>query len=510
MAVCAAAVLSVSLGGGNVMGAFAETGDRTIEGDSSRIVQWAQSCEWVDEGLAVYAGQWAGGGLRMFFNIADGEEFNIKFKVPVYEDDSENFVTENGNFYGKYIVDLIVESFTNSGKAVLRLWGDSGKSVGSTNVSARITSGDLHDKTAESNPDEVAEGLWVKGVMRENSEFDISFNTVDFFKSYWGDGDTAGSLLTMSDTVPNGEAVKATLDKTFNQAENECEAIQVYFRLSAQHTSEYDDNEEECPEHAANSMSKVIITEINGQSLANDGGMLEDTAAPYAAPVKVRQNAEICRGREYSLEIKSSPRESATQPLYCDYTEDVLCYERLRYQVNVTAPSGKSRTYDGLDGIVFDETGINKISLTAIDLAGNEYTTPETEVEVVQGFVLSVADVPETGTVGRPITLPAGTATDAQGNSCSVEIKVEDPYMKTVEVNDRTFTPDKPGVYIVTYFSSNADGTQSDTQAFRLTVTAADGTGNEEGCGSVFSFGIIGVILAAGTAVVWATKKRQK
>ena len=110
--------------------------------------------------------------------------------------------------------------------------------------------------------------------MRENNEFDISFNTVDFFKSYWGDGDTAGSLLTMSDTVPNGEAVKATLDKTFNQAENECEAIQVYFRLSAQHTSEYDDNEEECPEHAANSMSKVIITEINGQSLANDGGAL--------------------------------------------------------------------------------------------------------------------------------------------------------------------------------------------------------------------------------------------
>lgn len=183
-----AAVLSLSL----AVGAGAVASDRSVEGDASRIVQWAQSSEWVDEGIAIYAGQWAGGGFRMFFNVADGGEFSMKFKVPVYENDSENYVSENGNMYSKYILDVIVESYTNSGKAVLRLWGDSGKAVNSTNVSARITSGDLHDKTAESNPNEVAEGIWVKGAMRENNEFYVAFNTEDFFKGYWGDWDTTG------------------------------------------------------------------------------------------------------------------------------------------------------------------------------------------------------------------------------------------------------------------------------------------------------------------------------
>lgn len=516
-----ALLLSLLLVFGGTLGVTARAEGKTVEGDSSRIIQWAQSCEWEEEGLAVYAGQWAGGGLRMFFNVADGKEFNIKFKVPVYENDSSDFVTENGNFYGKYIVDVIVESFTNSGKAVLRLWGDSGSAVSATNISARITSGDLHDKTATSNPNEVAEGIWVKGVMRENSEFDISFNTTDFFKSYWGDWDTTGSLLTMSGSVSNGQAVKDTLNATFNPEGNECEAVQVYFRLSAQHTEAYDDNEEACPEHAANSLSKVIITEINGQSLASTGGdgVIEDTVAPYIAPVKVRSNAEIYRDRSYSLEVKTSPRESATQPLYCDYDSDVLCYERLSYQVNVTAPSGDKKTYQGLDGIVFTETGTNKISVTATDLAGNSYTTPETEVEVVRGFVLSVTGVPTTGTVGQAISLPEGSATDSQDNSCPVSISVQDPYTQEVTVTDNSFTPERAGVYIVTYSSQNEDGTQSDTQTFRITVTAASGgDGGEEGggCGSLIDgggmFALCAAALVGGTAaaVLFVRRKEKK
>lgn len=518
------ALLSLLLAFGAAFGVSARAEDKMVEGDSSRIIQWAQSCEWEKEGLAVYAGQWAGGGLRMFFNVADGEEFNIKFKVPVYEDNSTNFITENGNFYSKYIVDMIVESFTNSGKAVLRLWGDSGSAVGSTNVSARITVGDLHDQTAASKPEEVAEGIWVKGVMRENSEFDISFNTQDFFKSYWADWDTTGSLLTMSDSVSNGEAVKNTLNAAFNPEGNECEAVQVYFRLSAQHTSAYDEDEQNCPEHATNAMSKMIITEINGQSLASEGGdgEIEDIVAPYIAPVKVRQGAEIYRDRGYTLEVKKSPRESAMQSLYCDYDSDVLCYERLSYQVNVTAPSGAKQTFDGLENIVFAETGTNKISVTVKDLAGNTYTTPETEVEVVRGFVLSVADVPTTGVVGEAIQLPTGSATDSQDNSCPVAIRVQDPYTQDVTVTDNSFTPERTGVYIVTYSSQNEDGTQSDTQTFRITVTAAssEGEGGDSGsggCGSAIGssgglFALCAAVLVGGTvtAIVCVRDRKKR
>lgn len=492
-----AAVLSLSL----AVGAGAVAADRSVEGDASRIVQWAQSSEWVDEGLAIYAGQWAGGGFRMFFNVADGGEFSMKFKVPVYENDSENYLSENGNMYSKYILDVIVESYTNSGKAVLRLWGDSGKAVNSTNVSARITSGDLHDKTAESNPNEVAEGIWVKGAMRENNEFYVAFNTEDFFKGYWGDWDTTGPLLTVSGSVKNGQDVKNTLDATFNPEGNECETVQVYFRLSAQHTEEFDEDESACPEHAPNAMSKVIVTEVNGQSLANEGGVLQDTGAPYVVPVKLKSNAEIYMGREYAVEIKGSPRESATQPLYCDYASDVLCYERLSYKVNVTAPSGAERTFDGLENIVFSETGKNKISVTATDLAGNSYTSAETEVDVVRGFVLNVSGVPETGKVGGKITLPAGSATDSLGNECAVKIEVEDPYTKDIVLTDNSFTPDKTGVYIVTYSSQNEDGTQSDKKTFRITVS--ESSGGRGGCGCSGSVaGVLPVGLAAGAAAV--------
>ncbi len=506
--------------GGVWTGASARAADKTVEGDSSRIVQWAQACEWVDEGLAVYAGQWAGGGFRMFFNVADGQRFSMKFKVPVYENDSENYVTAGDNFYCKYICDVIVESFTNSGKAVLRLWGDSGKAVGATNISGRITAGDLHDKTAASNPDEVAEGIWIKGAMRENNEFYIAFDTRDFFKSYWGDWDTTGSLLTMSGSVANGEAVKNTLAAAFNPEGNECESVQVYFRLSAQHASGYDGDEAHCPEHAPNALSKVIVTEVNGQSLANTNGSLEDTVAPYLAPVKVKEKAEIVRDKTYDLEIKSSPRESATKVLYCDYASDVLCYERLSYKVKVTGPSGTAKTSDGLGDVVFSEEGKNKISVTAADLAGNTYTTPETEVNVVRGFVLTVSDVPTEGVQGEKVTLPAGTATDSNGISCPVTIKVEDPYTKEVELTgDNSFTPATTGVYVVTYSSQNADGTQSDSKTFRVSVKAASKKGDEgrtgcgkSGCGGVTKGGALAGVLLAGVVLfaVWKKKSTEK
>lgn len=189
----------------------------------------------------------------------------------------------------------------------------------------------------------------------------------------------------------------------------------------------------------------------------------------------------------------------------------MLCYERLSYQVNVTAPSGDKKTYQGLDGIVFTETGTNKISVTATDLAGNSYTTPETEVEVVRGFVLSVTGVPTTGTVGQAISLPEGSATDSQDNSCPVSISVQDPYTQDVTVTDNAFTPERTGVYIVTYSSQNEDGTQSDTQTFRITVTAASASGGEGGdsdgggCGSMIGgsggmFALCAAVLVGGTA----------
>lgn len=496
-----------------------------VQADASRIIQWAESTKWVNEGLEIYAGQWAGGGFRMFFDVSQGKEVELKFKVPVYEENSSNYVTENGNTYSKYILDVIVESFTNTGKAVLRLWGDSGSAAGSTNISAKVTSGDLHAESASSRPNEVAEGLWVKGVMRESSEFYVAFNTTDFFKTYWGTWDTTSSLLDTG--ANNGSAtaaqVKQTLNNTFNPAGNPCESVQVYFRLSA-NCQNNNCGESTCPSCGSTMKSKLILTEVNGQSLANTNGVVNDTTAPYIAPVKVKNNATLTVGKAYDLEVKTSPRESSTADLYCDYDSDILSYERLTYSAKVVAPSGTEKTYDSLNGIKFLEAGTNKISVTVTDEAGNTYTTPETTVNAAQGFLMTVENVPETGYVGQEITLPAGAATDSQGRNCAVSIKVQDPYTRAVELDGNSFTPTMSGVYTVEYSAQNEDGSEFDKQTFRLAVSATPPAGGSSsnsggegsssssgGCfGGIESAASVLLCVACGAAAAFVINKRKQ
>ncbi len=456
-----------------------------VQADASRIIQWAESTKWVNEGLEIYAGQWAGGGFRMFFDVSEGKEVELKFKVPVYEENSTNFITENGNTYSKYILDIIVESFTNTGKAVLRLWGDSGSAVGSTNISAKVTSGDLHAESASSKPNEVAEGLWVKGVMRESSEFYVAFNTTDFFKTYWGTWDTTSSLLgTGQSTGASATAgnVMQTLNNTFNPAGNPCESVQVYFRLSA-NCQNNNCGESTCPSCGSTMKSKLILTEVNGQSLANTNGVVNDTTAPYIAPVEVKNNATLTLGKAYNVEVKTSPRESATSELFCAFDSDIFSYEKLTYSAKVVAPSGAEEEYS-LSNVKFVEAGANKISVTVTDEAGNTYTTPETTVNIAQGFLMTVDNVPETGYLNQVVTLPAGTATDSQNNPCTVNIKVSDPYTRTVELDGTSFTPTMKGVYTVEYSSQNADGSEFDKQTFRLVITDAPVGGSSSNSGS--------------------------
>ena len=480
--VCGLVALTSAIGFGT---AFASE-ENKVMAEKDKLIQWADYTEWTDEGLAVYAGQWEGAGLTMFFDVSNGKEFNIKFKVPVYENESENNVSSNGVIYTKYIVDMIVESFDNSGLAVLRLWGDSGKNVGSSNVAAKITCGDLHDKSSSTNPNEVAEDVWVKGVMRENSEFDISFNTTDFFKAVWGDwlGNEKGSLLTVSNTIANGQAVKDSLNAIFNPENNPCNTVQVYFRLSAQCPHGEDNCPiTGCPELDPNSMSKMIITEINGQSLANENGELVDNVAPFVAPLKIKGNKEININKQYSLQVKMSPRDNTEGDFYSDYSSDVASYEQLSFSAKVVAPSNKETVYDGYDSfsnISFTEVGTHKMTITVVDMGGNSYTTEELIFEAVRGFELKIEGVPEQVTVGETVTLPSGVATDKYGQSCEVKIVVTDAFGKQVALGENnTFTPEKQSVYKVLYTAESEDGTGYAEQEFKIRAVE-----KEKGCGS--------------------------
>lgn len=485
--------------------AFAET-DKQVVPDTTKMIQWADYTAWEEEGLAVYAGQWKGGGFSMFFDVSNGQEFNVKFKVPVYQNDSQENVTENGLVFTKYIVDVIVESFDNQGKAVLRLWGDSGKSVDAVNVAGKITSDDLHDKSSTDKPNEVAEDIWVKGVMRENSMFDISFNTTDFFKSTWGNTNQVGSLLTVSGSVPNGQEVKNTLNETFNPEGNECKTVQVYFRLSAQCT--YAECPiTGCPSHDLNTISKLIITEVNGQSLANNSGIVIDNVAPFVAPVQVKENKEINLNKEYAIDIKLSPRDSCKSDIFCDYASDLLAYDQLMFTAKVVTPSGKEKVFDDINKIVFDEVGINKVTVTAVDLVGNSYTTPETEIDVVRGFLMTIEGVPTEGQTGTLITLPKGTATDKHAKECPVTLTVTDPYGQTITLDENNaFTPTIQGVYTATYVSQSEDGTGSDTQSFKIRVLKAE----KKGCNSNLESGLILCALTLISSLVIVKKAKSR
>ncbi len=491
---------ATALIGGSALGTFAAGGE--VSPNAGDLIQWEASAEWVPEGLQLEMGQWKSGAFQMFFDVSNGKKFSMKFKLPVYQEDSSNYIEEDGVTYEKDLCDIIVRpNGKSTPTAQFRLWGDSGKDASSVNISAEISVGEPYEDEWNPAPRYIANNVWVKGVMRQSSEFYLEFDPVNFFTSYWGQDEDTCALLDHAD-VGNAAAVKAKLQEEFAG----CEAVQVNFRLSK-------DKGTDDKTH----LGRVIVTELNGQSLANTDGKLNDTVAPFLAPVQVRTGAEVTLGKEYGLEILGAPSEQPTQPLYCGYVSDVLGYEaklnghgHFTYSAEITSPSNVKKTVD-VDKIVFDEVGENKIKVTVTDEGGNSHTTPETTVTVAKGFLLTVTGVPTTGTVGTKIALPAGSATDSKDNACTVTISVEDPYTKKYDVKDGGFTPDKPGAWIVTYSSQNEDGTEHDSKQFRITVSAAPAGEEKKGCGgTIAGIGVAAVgAVGAGAAAIVLRKKRK-
>ena len=63
-----------------------------------------------------------------------------------------------------------------------------------------------------------------------------------------------------------------------------------------------------------------------------------------------------------------------------------------------------------------------------------------------------------------------GERTDASGNAYTYTVTVEDPLAMEVEISEEgTITFDRNGIYIITYTSESADGT--DERVWRVTVS---------------------------------------
>lgn len=63
-----------------------------------------------------------------------------------------------------------------------------------------------------------------------------------------------------------------------------------------------------------------------------------------------------------------------------------------------------------------------------------------------------------------------GERADASGNAYTYTVTVEDPLAMEVEIGaDGTITFDRNGIYIITYTSESADGT--DERVWRVTVS---------------------------------------
>lgn len=79
-----------------------------------------------------------------------------------------------------------------------------------------------------------------------------------------------------------------------------------------------------------------------------------------------------------------------------------------------------------------------------------------TDLRDKEMIYMVITGVPESGVVGKEITLPAATVVQVDGEEVSAVITVKDAQGQSVTVTDRKFTPAAKGTYTVTYTATDS------------------------------------------------------
>lgn len=410
---------------------------------------------------------------KMRFSIEDGEKLSLTFKAPVWKEDSEEFLVDGVNMYTKTCVDVMLRGQTlDAPIAQLRLWGD--KTVGSNKVSGRVAyglNGDsyAYDSSFGRTDLPYADSKKVTGNMRESSSFTITFDKENLFSSYVN-GETDELEPLLDETNANAKATADGMREAFKNVKS----VSVVLRFSGLLREDLINK----GYTGFEASSRIILTEVNGQSLASEDGRIQDTQKPYISAPEIVAGLNLSAYNTYVYEVKTN--ESATvgnsTVLYSAFATDVLSWKNLKYAMLVTTPDGVETRTEGLNFIT-KGAGVYKVRVAVKDESGNEYISPAKEFIVVDTYRINLdGDFPKTAKKNNEFTLPNayvtnadGERTDENGNEYPLTVTVKDPLDLDVQIVNGKIKFSRTGTYIVRYTSNSADG--SDMKEYRIIVS---------------------------------------
>ncbi len=266
---------------------IAEIAERSILGWNSIRT------DWVNEGakMVIKGGSWANqarinytGASRWMFNISSGQTIDFKFKLNMLDVGAYtgNADTEGNNtaFF------LVVRDFDNADKDLFRIkfWiGKNNKTDNRVEAIANTDSGDgtWWDTLGYNETNYKTEQKWVTGIPSASSEYHFAFNTTDLLMSKYNGND---EMLPIVDRV--GTTNELGCGAWFYD--------QIAQKLNGVTTVCFD-------VQGDNGFTKdvdMVVTEINGQSLANDGskfttGGIRTTLGTTVQSITVGNNYEV-------------------------------------------------------------------------------------------------------------------------------------------------------------------------------------------------------------------------
>ena len=413
---------------------------------------------------------------KMRFSIEEGEKLSVTFSLPVYEEDSEDFITTGINMHTKTCVDVMLRGQTvDAPTAQLRLWGEKNPEVGC--VPSRITyrmNGEsaTYDSSFSADAGEYpyADGAKVTGNMRASKSFTIVFDKENLFQSYVG-GDGTEIVPLLDETKEEDKRVIDGMKNAFSGVRS----VSLIFRFSGLLQKDLEDR----GMTGFEASSCFVLKEINGQSLCSEDGRIKDDGLPYIASPEIAEGQKLVAYRDYVYEVKTNESADVGREtvLYSAFATDVLSWKNLDYYLIITSPDGTVTKTDGLKYSV-KEGGTYKVKAVVRDESGNEYVSKEASFTAVDSYRINVlGDIPEKAKKGSAVIIPSayvtnaeGSRKDSEGNEYQYTLTIKNPLDMDVTVGaDGKITLDRNGVYIIVYKSVSADG--EDVREYRIVVS---------------------------------------
>ncbi|MDX9690918.1 MAG: hypothetical protein RBT45_00585, partial [Acholeplasmataceae bacterium] len=364
------------------------------------------------------------------FSINDGQTISFEFKIGMFDETGTPIAQTNnaGN-----ALDIHVMNAENDQEIMqLRIWTDS---AGATNGSHAYV---LYPQAGNWGLSYNG-ATWIKGDATLNSSFFVQFSKANLFESYVGGSED----ITRLDNDTNDMLTQTSRLDGIDQ---------VWFRISG--------------DNGFTANVDVVVTEINGQSLANDGTSFVDTIAPMIVDGEVSQS--IPMNEPYDIPVVAYDLLGDVTYRIEDMEENVL----------------------NADGKVFTPTveGEQSIKLFASDADGNESekTYTFTVVNTIEAPTLTnvpvIADI--NGNYFELITIEAPEVNETTGNYTLVlhiyhSSDLVEPY-RSISVNDQDqfkffiLPTMQLGTYHFIYEAENAGGNVlSDAQEVDIQAQSA-------------------------------------